>query len=248
MKFKAWLETYQKAMPFLQQDDPLDQDQLKKIQRYKSKENYVKAMQRGGRKTELSAEKMISQPIGSWFVGDERIVNYKPNAIIIPERKLKDGHVLPKIGIAMVHLETEEPINSTNPQFANKHRYRILAFWQGPKIDGWTPKDIQFGVQPLGGASGFGGYLDTFWVAPDMSKEIPLYKEIRKFAAEIGYPALNPKDRPGARQKALNNLKPGEDADMAASDTELTSKSFRGAQAKYDWDRAQAQKSGSGGS
>ena len=77
-------------------------------------------------------------------------------------------------------------------------------------------------------------------VSDDMKQSgAPVYKELRKFSSEIGFPSLDPKDRPGARAAALKKAaETGADPDLGASGTELTSKDFRAAQAKYDWGRA----------
>lgn len=213
MSFAKWLiETglYQKVLPFMSQEDPPN---LKKISRYKTPEDYIKATTRGSRKTEVMAQKLIAAPVGSWFVGGENIIEIAPDAFTIPGKTFPNGQVRPPFKIAFVVTQSKEHVNPLNPKY-DKYRYRILAFWQGTKPT-FTKKDVEFAT-PLGGLSYIGGYIDTVWVNTDMRGN-GLYKALREFATRRGTPGLEPGDT-------------------------LTSKSYRAAQAKYDWKRAQEMK------
>lgn len=205
MGFKQWLETFQPAFPLFQQDDDPD---FKKINRYKNKENYVNAMSKGGKQTELAAKTLINKPANLSFNGEEKIIQIHPNAF-----KLEAFREFPERYIAFVHLATVKNVNPMQKEY-DKPRHRILAFWQGQRTD-YTAKDVldEFNY-PVGGISFIGGYIDTVWVDAEFRNYKPsLYKALREFARKLG----------------IVGLKPGDD---------LTSKSFRASQAKYDWDRA----------
>jgi len=235
MNFKKWLsnktedvfrhtaaskkirkEAYQQVFPFASEEEPPD---VKRIQRFKNQDNYVRAMSKGGRNTEKASRALISLPVSSGYTGQEEILSIHPSALTIPEHTFLNGTVRPKKYIAFVHVRTVEPANPNNPKY-NKPRYRLLAFWQGSKPS-FTKEDLVH-ASPIGGLAHIGGYIDTVWVDDDFKgsesnkkANIPnLYKALRKFAKNIGYPSLEPGD-------------------------ELTSKSYRAAQAKYDWKRAQ---------
>ncbi len=220
MHFKKWLlaeaDKYQQVFPFLSQEDPPDS---KRIKRFKSMDNYVKTMSKGGRQTEQAAKNLISAPFNSGWVGEEEILDIMPNAMTIPAHTYPGGKDRPEWNIAFVHTRQVNPIQSKDPKYDGKRRHRILAFWQGQNST-FTRKNIGQFDQPIGGVSHVAGYIDTVWVHPDYQgssekENYPsLYRALREFAQRRGYPGLSPDD-------------------------DLTSKSFRGAQAKYDWRRAQ---------
>ena len=155
--------------------------------------------------------------MSNWFVGEEEIVEMVPNAFTIPSFTFPNGQIRPEWHVAFVVVRGTKPANPNNPKY-NKRRYRILAFWQG-RDTSFSKKDLDQYAKPIGGLSGLGGYLDTVWVDKEWrgnrpDKQIPsLYKALREFAKKIGFPSLEPGD-------------------------DLTSTSFRAAQAKYDWKRA----------
>jgi len=216
LSFRTWLETYQQVFPFASEEDPPD---LKRIRRFKNRDNYVRAMTRGARNTEDAARVLISKPISSPWVGKEEVLDIHPNVLTIPEYTFPNGRVREAVSIAFVHVRTVEPANPNQPKY-NKPRYRLLAFYQG-RNPTFTKNDALNGM-PIGGLAHIGGYIDTVWVDDDFkgtennkAANIPsLYKVLREFAKKIGYPSLEPGD-------------------------DLTSKSYRAAQAKYDWGRAQ---------
>lgn len=216
LSFKEWLETYQQTFPFMQEEDPPD---AKKINRFKTQQSYVKSAARGGRQTEVAAEKLISAPVSSWFVGQEEIVEIVPNALTIPSFTYPNGTVRPEWHIAFVVVRGTKPANPNQPKY-NKRRYRVLAFWQGRESN-FSKEDLDQYTKPLGGLAAIGGYIDTVWVDPEWRGNRPdiqipsVYAALREFAKKIGLPSLEPGD-------------------------ELTSTSFRTAQAKYDWKRAKA--------
>ncbi len=219
MDFKNWLENnYQKLFPFATEEDPPD---FKKINRFKSLDNYLKASSSGGRKTEIAAEKLISLPANSPMIGGggERILELVPSALVIPSHQFPSGQIRPERHVAFVHLTTKEPINPNQEKY-NKPRHRILAYWQGDNNSRFTKERVFDPYEyPIGGVSFVGSYLDTVWIAPDFRGSHP----------EIGIPSLYKALREFAKKRGIVSLEPDDD---------LTSKSFRLAQAKYDWNRA----------
>lgn len=114
----------------------------------------------------------------------------------------------PEFNIAIAHLKSKEILAN------GKSRFRILAFWEGEnKIIG---KNELENLNPIGGIVYIGGYITDVWVSPAFrgtdKQGFSLYKELRKFATRRGIVGLSPGDN-------------------------LTSKSFRAAQAKYDYSR-----------
>lgn len=210
MRFKKWLENYQQVFPFASEEDAPD---LKKIKRFKSMDNYVKAMSKGGRNTEDAAEKLIRFPANSPLVGGEDIIEFVPNAFIIPASTFSNGKIKPQRSISFVHLKSKEVANPNDEKY-NRHRHRILAYWNP---DGSFSKEdvLDYFNRPVGGLSFIGSYIDTVWVDPEFRSTQPsLYKALREFARLRGIVSIDPSDQ-------------------------LTSKSFRASQAKYDWKRAQ---------
>jgi hypothetical protein len=214
LSFQAWVETYQTTFPFMQEEDPPNH---KKIGRFTNQQNYIKSASKGGRQTEVAAEKLISAPVSNWFVGEEEIVEMLPNAFTIPSFTFPNGQIRPEWHVAFVVVRGTKPANPNEPKY-NKRRYRILAFWQGRNTS-FSRQDLDSYAKPIGGLAGLGGYIDTVWVDKEWrgshpDKQIPsLYKVLREFAKKIGFPSLEPGD-------------------------DLTSTSFRAAQAKHDWKRA----------
>lgn len=213
MNFKTWLESdeYQSVFPFLREEPPADPG-IKD----KPKQDYVKAASKGGRKTEVAAEKIVSSPVGSWIVGEEELLELVNSATAIPAKnippseKYPNGLSRPEFSIAFAHVKGKEPLPN------GKSRFRILAFWEGQGRLGKS--EIMGGkVNPLGGIVYIGGHITDVWVAPDMrgtnSEGFSLYRKLREFAARRG----------------IVGVAPGDD---------LTSKSYRASQARYDHRRA----------
>jgi hypothetical protein len=216
MTFAQWMEMFQPALPFMQQEPEPDH---KKIARYKSKESYVKAMSKGGRQTETAAERIVSAPPSSWFIGEEELDELAQDAAIIPpidfppSEKYPKGIQRPAFHIAFATLKGKEPLPN------GQYRTRILAFWQGQAGKRVSPTEIMGGISHIiGGLVMIGGHITDVWVDPNYrsDKSFNLYKELRKFATQKGYTSLAPGD-------------------------DLTSKSFRAAQAKHDWERSKKQ-------
>jgi len=201
MNFREYFESdlYQSVFPFMREQPTADKNLLNK---FKNKEDYVKFMGRGGRKTEVAAEKMVMARISSWIVGEEEILEIVNNATFI---KNKDSN-RPKFNITFVHIKSQELLTN------NKSRFRILSFWQGEKEV--LGKDELLKLDPLGGIIYIGGYITDVYVKPEWrgtdSSGFSLYKELRKFASRRG----------------ITGVAPGDD---------LTSKSYRMAQAKHDF-------------
>lgn len=241
--FKLWLaEDYQRVFPFMMEDDPPN---LKKMQRYKDKESYIKAMSRGGRDTEGAAEKIIREPIGGWF--KEEILEIKPKAVVIPAFTFPNGVVRPERYLAFVYIQSTKPINPEKPEY-NKKRYRILAYYQGAK-ENFTKDDIEYG-SIVGGLMGFGGYITHVWVDKeyrgDSSKfGIPnLYKLLLQFARQRGIVGLAPEKAtcPNCGETVGLHYEPKKCPNCNTLAQPLTSKSFRAAQARYDWKRGHDEK------
>jgi hypothetical protein len=145
----------------------------------------------------------------------EKFVSARFNSWIVGEETL----------LELVNGAATVPAQSNRPEFSiafahvksneklpnNKSRFRILAFWEGEK----TLKNIN-NLDPIGGIVYIGGYITDVWVNPAWrgkdASGFSLYKELRKFAARRGVVGLDPAD-------------------------DLTSKSYRMSQAKYDYRR-----------
>lgn len=216
MRFRVWFETdqqYQQLFPWATEEDP---PPIEKIKRYKSQDNYVKAMSRGGRDTEMAAERLVSAPVSNWFVGEEEIVEIVPGAMTLPAYTFPGGRTRPEWKVAFVHVKTKENVNPNVKKY-DRPRHRLLAYYQGqnPQFD-----KSQLAYAPIGGLSWVGSYIDMAWVAPDWRGSRP----------DLNLPSLYGALREFARKRGIVGLEPGDD---------LTSKSFRASQARYDWQRAQ---------
>jgi hypothetical protein len=200
MNFREYLESdlYQSVFPFMREEPTADKEILSK---FKNKEDYVKFMGRGGKKTEVAAEKMVMARISSWVVGEEEILEIVNSATFITT---KDPN-RPRFNLSFVHVKSKELLPN------NKSRFRILAFWQGDKD---LDKSDLLHLDPLGGIIYIGGYITNVYVKPEFRGTdrfgFSLYKELRKFASRRG----------------IMSVAPGDD---------LTSKSYRMAQAKHDF-------------
>jgi hypothetical protein len=232
MNFKTWLESEepeqhpynnfqrQTWFPFIQQAND-ERINPKKVLKYKSPETYAVAAQRGGKKTEIATEKMVSQRINSPMLPfDEKIIRTVPNAVIVPAYELPptdkypQGIKRPAARIAFVVTQGE---NMFNP---DRRINRVLAFYQGYKP---TLSGEVLNYDPIGGLIVSNGHITHAWVHPEHRansnasgswSNYKLYRSLREFAASIGY----------------FDLEPGDD---------LTSKSYRAADAKYQYRRAQ---------
>lgn len=221
MDFKIWLEgesekpSFQQLIPHFTQEDPPD---YKKIGRYVSQDNYVKAMTRGSKKTELSAEKMVSAPPGSFFTGVEEAVEKIWNhALTVPEYQFPDGRVRPTIKLNLILMVSAKPMPN------GKNRHRLLAYYGGMEgkeglEDYKLTRDIKKSyASPIGGLIMFGGYVTHAWVDQHWRGREPsgfsLFESLREFARMyLGVHGTAPDD-------------------------DLTSKSYRTSQAKYDYKR-----------
>jgi hypothetical protein len=153
-------------------------------------------------------------------VAAEKIVSTPINSWIVGEEELlelinkatfvpaNNNPPRPEFNIAFAHVKSKELLPN------NKSRFRILAFWEGEnKI---LNKEEIKKLNPIGGIVYIGGYITDVWVSPEFRGKdkngFSLYKELRKFATRRGIVGLSPGD-------------------------DLTSKSFRAAQAKYDYSK-----------
>ena len=212
INFKAWLESdeYQSVFPFLREEPPADPS-IKD----KSKPDYIKSASKGGRKTEVAAEKIVSARVGSWFIGEEELLELVNSAATLPaknippSKKYPSGLSRPEFSIAFEHLKGKEPLPN------GKSRFRILAFWEGQRRLGKN-EVMKGSLEPIGGLVYIGGHITDAWVDPDMrgtnDEGFSLYRKLREFASRRG----------------IVGLAPGDD---------LTSKSYRAAQARYDYRR-----------
>jgi hypothetical protein len=208
MKFKQWLEgDLQKLFPFMSEEDPLD---WKKISRYRSKDSYVKAKSKGGRETEVAAEKVITATPNRTFFGKETLENLWNNAFKIPPHTFPNGQKRPEFSVALALLK--------NVMHNGKNRYRLLAYWEGRET--MTSEDIMEGYHSIiGGIAFIDGYMTHAWVDKHWRGTVPgeepfnLWQKLREFAKTY-----------------LGIIGP-------APDDELTSKSFRASQAKHDYNR-----------
>lgn len=208
----------QSLFPFMTQEDPPNP---KKINRYKSRDNYVTAMSRGGKNTEGAAERLISYRVSFPFIGPEQLLGVYPSAFVIPSHQFPDGRVRPQWNVAFVHVKTVKPVNPDNPYY-DRPRHRLLAMWQGRDTTFTREQALDQFPHIVGGLSWVGNDIDMAWVDKEYRGKHPeanvpsLYAALRKFATQLG----------------AVGLKPGDD---------LTSKSFRAAQAKHDWNRTKNQ-------
>ena len=209
MNFKQWLESQQLLFPFKTEDDPPNLD---KIKRYKSLDNYVAAMSKGGRKTEVSAKEVVKRP--RWNIA---IACFRSKNIINPQSK--EG---------------------------NHKQFRILAFFQGRKNTFTKEEAMDPYANVIGGIVGFGDQITHVWVDDEYRgnlshANIPnLYKELLRFARERGIVGMAPEDAtcPKCGETVRVNNEPAKCPKCGTLAQPLTSKSFRAAQAKYDWKRA----------
>jgi len=175
MGFSSWLKEQtdpkQLLFPFMSEEEPLD---FKKIGRYKSLENYIKARTKGARKTEQSAQRIVSAEPNSFWAGREEIERVYNSEIIIPPKQFSNGQIRPEYHIAFAHLK--------NLELPGK--YRLLAFWQGRPPNRLTKAELLSNYHPIiGGLVHIGGHLTHAWVDPNYkSPEVSIYKALREFA------------------------------------------------------------------
>lgn len=158
----------------------------------------------------------VTQGAKQTEVAAEKIVSARFGSWVVGEETL----------LELINKAAVVPAHNNNPEFNiafahvksneklpnGKSRFRILAFWEGSN----TIKSIE-NLDPIGGIVYIGGYITDVWVnsawrGKDRSG-FSLYKELRKFASRRGIVGLSPGDN-------------------------LTSKSYRISQAKYDYGRS----------
>ncbi len=203
---------YQKLFPFMTQEDPLD---YKKIGRYRDQDSYIRAMSRGGKKTEDVTEKVVSATPNSFWSMPEDLVNLWNSAIILPPHAFTSGQMRPEFHVALALLKSKKVLRDDD------YRYRLLAYYQGNKGETLKREDIFDSIHSvIGGLVMVGGYITHAWVDKHWRGTLPaggqpfsLYNKIREFARQhLGVVGLAPND-------------------------DLTSKSFRASQAKHDYGR-----------
>jgi len=184
----------------------------KKISRYKNVDNYVKAQVKGAKGTENAARMVVSAPPNSWLSGPEQVERIYHSEIVIPQSQFSSGQPRPERHIAFVAMNKTDALVNGNK--------RLLAIYQGGANDRITQADVLQDKYPvIGGIVFKGPYLTHAWVDPNYKAPgISLYKSLRDFARKY---------------YGVIGLEPGDD---------LTSKSFRASQAKYDWNRFQQNK------
>ena len=132
-----------------------------------------------------------------------------------------------------------------NPEGRYK-QFRILAFFQGRK-NIFTEKDVMDPyANPIGGLVGFGDQITHVWVEDEYRGNLRhvsvpnLYKELIKFAKERGIVGMASEDAscPNCGETVRVHNEPKKCPKCGKLAQPLTSKSFRAAQAKYDWKRA----------
>ena len=246
MNFKQWLESQQLLFPFKTEDDPPNLD---KIKRYKSLDNYVAAMSKGGRKTEVSAKEVVSISPGSarakWFGGGFEVEEIVPNAVIIPEHIFPNGQKRPRWNIAIACFRSKNIINPQSKE-VNHKQFRILAFFQGRKNTFTKEEAMDPYANVIGGIVGFGDQITHVWVDDEYRGNLNhvnvpnLYKELLRFAKERGIVGMAPEDAtcPECGETVRVYNEPAKCPKCGTLAQPLTSKSFRAAQAKYDWKRA----------
>lgn len=232
MDFKTWLENQepeqhpynnfqrQKFFPFVHQanDERIDS---KKVLRYKTPQSFAKASQKGGRATEVVTARMVSQRIGSPLLPfDEKVVRVIPNSVLIPAYELPPSEKYPQ-GVQRPEAKIAFVVTQGNDGFSDRRLGRILAYYQGYKPT-FDRESLEY-ANPIGGLIVSNGHITHAWVDEEHrsnSKAIgpwanyKLYRSLREFAASLGY----------------FDLEPGDD---------LTSKSYRASDAKYQYRRAQ---------
>jgi hypothetical protein len=184
---------------------------VKKMSRYKSLEDYIKSQTRGSRKTEKAAETVVAAPPNSWKSGAEEIENIWHSEIVIPPVPFSTGQMRPEYHIAFVLLKKNDPFVAGNQ--------RLVAVWQGGANDRITRKDLLDGTHPIIAGIVFKGpHITHVWADPNYkTAQTNVYKELMTFARKyLGVIGPEPGDK-------------------------LTSRSFRTAQAKYDWKRYKGQ-------
>jgi hypothetical protein len=249
MDFKQWLETKQLLFPFKTDDDPPN---ISKINKYKSLDNYVKSMSKGGRKTEISAKQVVSQPPGSamakWFGGGFELEELVPNAVVIPSFTFPNGYKRPQWNLAIAILKSKNVINPQNKE-GNYKQFRILAFFQGQKSTFTKSEVMDPYANPVGGLVGFGDQITHVWVDDEYRGNLShvnvpnLYKELLKFAKERGIVGMASENACCSKcgETVQIHNEPKKCPKCGTVVQPLTSKSFRAAQAKYDWKRTKGE-------
>ena len=204
--FKQWLLENQHLFPFLSTEDPLSQDEIKKIKRFKSKESYVKNAQRGGRDTQQAAKVVAMASVNSFYLGSEKIDNIYNKALIIPSKAFSNGIMRPQRYVAFVHTTT------IKPNIANVFTHRLIAYYQ--MDNNITEQDIMENYLTMMGSIVYqGNYITHAYIDPEYRNlGFNLYAKMREFLLKHYGVTTNPGD-------------------------DLTSKEFRGAEAKHKWNK-----------
>ena len=181
----------------------------KRMARYKSPENYIKIQVKGARQTEKAAQAVISAPPNSFMSGPEEVERIFHSEVVIPPKQFPNGQIRPERHIAFVLLNKTDPMVNGNK--------RLIAVYQGEPKNRVTREDVLNNIYDvLGGIVFKGAYLTHAWINPHYKgPDINLYKAIRDFARKY---------------YGVIGAEPGD---------ELTSKSYRTSQAKYNWNKFQ---------
>ena len=179
---------YQKLFPYLSDEEPLSDKDLKKLSQYKNKEDYVKAMSRGGRQTQKAAQAVAMAFVGGFYLGSEEVVKIYDHAIEIPEKKFITI-IRPKRYVALVHLRT------TEPNMIGNYTNRLIAIWQGAEGTPITKESILDNDYPMLGSIVFqNNYITHAYVDPQY-KSINLYGQMRDFLRKYyGIVGTHPED------------------------------------------------------
>lgn len=204
--FKQWLLENQYLFPFLSTEDPLTQDEIKKIKRFKSKETYVKNAQKGGRDTKQAAKSVAMANINGFFLGPEKIDDIYNKVLTIPSKQFSNGIIRSQRYVAFVHTTT------TKPNIAGIFTHRLIAYYQ--MDNDINQKEIMENYLTMMGSVVYqGNYITHAYIDPEYRNlGFNLYAKMREFLLKYYGVTTNPND-------------------------DLTSKEFRGAEAKHKWNK-----------
>ena len=183
--------------------------------------------------------------MANWFGGGFNLEELVPSAVVIPAHIFPNGRTRPEMRLAIAILKTKNPLNPET-KIGNRKQFRILAFYQGQKPNFTAQEVMDPYARPVGGVMGIGDQITHVWVDKEYRGDksavgIPnLYKELLNFARQRGIVGLAPEDATCPECGTTVPLKgePKPCPNCGAMAQPLTSRSFRAAQAKYDWKRA----------